>query len=203
MGTGSHPPAKPDINIRDLPPIGRLWRSLQEICLMNKWILEPARGGDTLAAWPAPVPDRISVITADARAIAGAIELSADSIGGRLTDNRVRLGALCVRLVGECVHEINYVRYYWRRKADQKKIPVVWPTLRQIKPYTGKSQTEVLKMASGASLHSTLTVRQWQKRQRTPTTSLRRRLNIPHNQPHQPNPMRAAIAAAMLRANQP
>ena len=40
--------------------------------------------------------------TADAEAIAEAIELSAETVGDKLTDNRVRLGALCARLVAEC-----------------------------------------------------------------------------------------------------
>ena len=82
--------------------------------------------------------------TADAKAIAEAIELSAETVGGKLTDNRVRLGALCARLVAECVHEIRLARDNWVRIFTQRQQEVPWPTREQIQPLRGKSAAEII-----------------------------------------------------------
>ena len=76
--------------------------------------------------------------TADATAIADAIELSAKTVGDKITDNRTRIGALCARLVGECVHEIRRARDLWMNLFIPYGRPVVWPTRCEIEPFLVK-----------------------------------------------------------------
>ena len=78
--------------------------------------------------------------TADAKAIADAIDLSAATVGDRLKDNRRRLGALCARLVGECVHEIARARTLWADEFIPYGRSVVWPTTEDIEPFLGTSR---------------------------------------------------------------
>jgi hypothetical protein len=55
----------------------------------------------------------------DSVSISQAIELSADTVGAKISDNRTRLGALCARLVGECVQDVKRARAF---RAEQKLI---------------------------------------------------------------------------------
>ncbi len=82
--------------------------------------------------------------TADAKAIADAIELSAATVGDRLKDNRRRLGALCARLVGESVHEITRSRTLWTNLFVPYGRPVVWPTPEEIEPFLGKGIDDLI-----------------------------------------------------------
>jgi hypothetical protein len=76
--------------------------------------------------------------------IAEAIELSANTIGAKISDNRVRLGGLCARLVGECVHEIRRARELWSAFFTPYKKPVIWPVEREIQPFLGKTVDELI-----------------------------------------------------------
>lgn len=82
--------------------------------------------------------------TADAESIASAIELSAESVGDRLTDNRKRIGALCARLVGECVSEIKRARGLWAHLFIPYQKPIIWPGKEEIEPYFGKSIDQLI-----------------------------------------------------------
>lgn len=76
--------------------------------------------------------------------IAEAIELSADTVGAKLSDNRGRLGALCAHLVAACVHEIKRARALWAHLFTPYQREVVWPTREQIEPFRGKTADELL-----------------------------------------------------------
>lgn len=106
----------------------------------------PFRAKARRSLYMASVRTKNPKFTADAKAIAGMIQLSADTVGARLTDNRVRLGALCARLVGECVHQITLVRNRWMRGEQHRPFPLVWPTLKQIEPYVGRSVAEIIAL---------------------------------------------------------
>jgi hypothetical protein len=80
----------------------------------------------------------------DSPDISQAIELSAQTIGAKVTDNRTRLGALCARLVGECVHEIKRARGLWTRLYTPYGRSVAWPTQQDIQPFLGKNLNEVI-----------------------------------------------------------
>jgi hypothetical protein len=82
--------------------------------------------------------------SADAKAIGEAIELSAETVGGNLQDNRKRIGALCAQLVGECVDEITRSRSLWCNPFTRYNRPVVWPTTEQIKPFFGKNAHQLI-----------------------------------------------------------
>jgi len=77
-------------------------------------------------------------------AIAEAVELSADTIGGKLSDNRTRLGALCAGLVGECVQEIKRARRLWAHYFTPYDDPILWPTRKQIERFREKSFDELI-----------------------------------------------------------
>lgn len=87
--------------------------------------------------------------TADAKAIAEAIELSAETVGDNLTDNRTRIGALTARLVGECIDEIKLSRGHWENLYLPYRLPVVWPLSDQIKPFLNKSVDELIQAGRG------------------------------------------------------
>jgi hypothetical protein len=70
-------------------------------------------------------------------AIAEAVELSADTIGGKLSDNRTPLGARCAGLVGECVQDIKRARTLWAQN-------IVWPTQRQVAPFRKKNIDDLI-----------------------------------------------------------
>ena len=91
-------------------------------------------------------PKWVDPFLGDSVEIAQAIELSADTVGAKISDNRTRLGALCAQLVGECVQEIKRSRYLWTVYFTPYKIAVIWPTRAQIKPFIGKSLDELLAM---------------------------------------------------------
>lgn len=92
------------------------------------------------------VRGRNSKFTADAKAIADAIELSAETVGAGLEDNRKRIGALCAELVGTCVHDIVQARRLWMNFYVPYKHPVLWPTSLEIAPFLGKSQDELIAL---------------------------------------------------------
>lgn len=73
--------------------------------------------------------------TANAKEIAAAIELSSETVGARLHDNRTLLGALTAKLIGECVDEIIKTRRQWERIFRPEGWSVIWPTHEQIKPF--------------------------------------------------------------------
>lgn len=83
--------------------------------------------------------------SADAKAIAEAIELSAETVGDKLHDNRTRLGALCAQLVAECVDEIRRSRSLWSQPFTRRNFPIEWPTTEQIKPFIGKTSNQVIE----------------------------------------------------------
>lgn len=87
--------------------------------------------------------------TADAAAIADQIELSAETVGDRLTDNRKRIGALCAGLVAECVDEILRARHLWAGMFARRNHEVVWPSPQQIAPYLNLSLDELLAEKEG------------------------------------------------------
>src|SRR6266478_9527454 len=76
--------------------------------------------------------------------IAQAIELSADTVGGKMSDNRTRLGALCARLVGECVQEVKRARALWMMYLKPYDRPAPWPTRKQIEPFRRKNLDELV-----------------------------------------------------------
>ncbi|MEN3371174.1 MAG: hypothetical protein V7609_3317 [Verrucomicrobiota bacterium] len=76
--------------------------------------------------------------------IAQGIELSADTVGAKISDNRTRLGALCARLVGECVQETKRARALWAHYFTPYERPVLWPTRNQIEPFRRKSFDELI-----------------------------------------------------------
>jgi hypothetical protein len=76
--------------------------------------------------------------------IAQGIELSADTVGAKMSDNRTRLGSLCARLVGECVQEIKRARALWAHYFTPYDRPVPWPTRKQIEPFRRKSLDELI-----------------------------------------------------------
>jgi hypothetical protein len=85
--------------------------------------------------------------SANAKEIAKAVELSAETVGAGLHDNRTPLGALTAKLVGECVDEITRTRKHWSDLFAQRGAPVMWPTQEQIKPFLafrGKGEDAVL-----------------------------------------------------------
>jgi len=82
--------------------------------------------------------------TADAKTIANQIELSAETVGDRLTDNRKRIGALCAGLIAECVDEIIHARSLWARFFTQRDKEVIWPALADIQPYVTKTTDQLL-----------------------------------------------------------
>jgi hypothetical protein len=86
----------------------------------------------------------IDTFLGDAPHIAKAIELSADTIGAKISDNRVLLGALCARLVGECVHEIKRARSLWSVFFTPYGKTVVWPTERQIRPFASQTHDQLI-----------------------------------------------------------
>jgi hypothetical protein len=77
-------------------------------------------------------------------AIAQAVELSADTVGAKMSDNRTRLGALCAGLVGECVQEIKRARALWAHYFTPYDDPILWPTRKQIEPFREKSFDELI-----------------------------------------------------------
>lgn len=92
---------------------------------------------------PKPVRSRkrskqkwIDPFLGDSIEVAQAIELSANTIGARISDNRTRLGALCAGLVGECVQEIKRARWMWATYFTPYKRPIRWPTHKQIQPFS-------------------------------------------------------------------
>jgi hypothetical protein len=76
--------------------------------------------------------------------ISQAIELSADAVGAKMSANRTRLGALCARLVGECVQEMKRARSLWMIYFTPYGRPVPWPTHKQIEPFRRKSFDELI-----------------------------------------------------------
>ena len=78
--------------------------------------------------------------------IARAIELSAETVSNKLKGNRTQLGALCARLVGECVHEIRRSRQLWAQFFTPYKRAVTWPTVAEIQPFLVKSNDELVAM---------------------------------------------------------
>jgi hypothetical protein len=84
--------------------------------------------------------------SADSKAIGEAIELSAETVGAKLYDNRVRLGGLCAQLVGECVDEIMRSRCQWSSPFTRYKFPVQWPTQEQMQPFLGKKPNELISV---------------------------------------------------------
>jgi hypothetical protein len=74
--------------------------------------------------------------------VAHAIELSANTVGAKITDNRTQIGSLCAQLVGECVQEIQRARYLWSNLFIPYGKPVVWPTLKEIEPYLGMAKVD-------------------------------------------------------------
>lgn len=80
----------------------------------------------------------------NAPAISEAIELSTDTVGAKISDNRGRLGGLCAHLVGECVHEIKRARALWAHFFRPYGREVIWPTKAQIEPFRGKTFDELI-----------------------------------------------------------
>lgn len=80
--------------------------------------------------------------------IAHAIELSADTIGSKLSDNRSRLGSLCARLVAECVLEVQRARQLWAHYFRPYDRPVPRPKRSEVKRFSGKTQNELIKEIS-------------------------------------------------------
>lgn len=82
--------------------------------------------------------------TADAKVIADMIELSALTVGDKLTDNRKRVGALCARLIAECVDEVVLARRHWANFFIPYKKEPAWPTQEQISPLVNLTRDELL-----------------------------------------------------------
>ncbi|MBE0543582.1 MAG: hypothetical protein IH623_19730 [Verrucomicrobia bacterium] len=119
----------------------KLTETFSELALQNPAVF---RGKARRSLFMPSVRTRNPRFTADAAEIAVAIELSAESIGGKLTDNRVRLGALCARLVAECVHEIKLARDAWADLSAWDQHEVIWPTQEQVQRLMGKSIDDIL-----------------------------------------------------------
>jgi len=86
----------------------------------------------------------IDPFVGDSPEIAKVIELSADSVGAKISDNRKRIGGLCARLVGECINEIKRARRLWAHFFTPYGRPVLWPTREQVEPFLGKTQNELI-----------------------------------------------------------
>lgn len=56
----------------------------------------------------------------------------------------MRLGALCARLVAECVNEIELARNAWASIYRRGKCQVTWPTLSQVEPFLKKTTDDLL-----------------------------------------------------------
>lgn len=80
----------------------------------------------------------------DSVAIAQAVELSADTIGAKISDNRTRLGALCAGLVGECVQEIIRARTLWAHYFTPYNRPILWPKRKQVESFRGQNINELI-----------------------------------------------------------
>lgn len=76
----------------------------------------------------------------DAPKISASIELSADTIGAKISDNRGQLGGRCAQFVGQCVHEIKRARALWAHFFTPYGREVLGPTPEQVEPFRGKSQ---------------------------------------------------------------
>lgn len=76
--------------------------------------------------------------------ISEAIELSADTVGAKISDNRGQLGGMCAHLVGECVQEIKRARALWAHFFTPYGQEVRWPTREQIEPFRDKTHDELI-----------------------------------------------------------
>lgn len=119
----------------------KLSETFSELALKHP---EPFKSKARQSLYMPSVRARNPKFTADAAAIAEAVDLSASTVGDKLSDNRKRIGALCARLVGECVHEITRSRNLWMRLYTPYKRTVVWPTDAQIKPLLGKEADDII-----------------------------------------------------------
>lgn len=80
----------------------------------------------------------------DSAEIAQAIELSANAVGTKISDNQSRLGGLCARLVGECVHEIKSARSFWTLYFTPYGRTPVWPSREQVKQFREMSMDDLI-----------------------------------------------------------
>lgn len=126
----------------------KLTETFSELALKNPAVF---RGKAQQSLFMPSIRTRNPNFTADAAAIADAIQLSAESVGSKLTDNRVRLGALCARLVAECVNEIKQARSAWARFYVLRTREVVWPTRELIAPLIGSTVGDLLREKTPAA----------------------------------------------------
>lgn len=80
----------------------------------------------------------------DSAEIAKAIELSVNAVGTKISDNQSRLGGLCARLVGECVHEIKRARAFWALYFTPYGRTPVWPSREQVEQFREMSMDDLI-----------------------------------------------------------